>query len=99
MSADNWDVCPRCVIAREKKIAEAENRAVESYGKVPISEYHRLVSAARDIDNIAPLDTTLREDYEIGIVKGKFYVIYSGRCTECGFSLEYKHEQDIDASP
>lgn len=43
-----------------------------------------------------PQDATLREDWELGIQKGEFFVRYSGSCRYCGF--EYKYKTDINVT-
>lgn len=40
------------------------------------------------------VDNSLREDYELGIVKGEFYVFYKGQC-DCGFSFKFNHKEKI----
>jgi len=41
----------------------------------------------------------LREDYEVGIERGEFFVIYTGSCQECGFKKKFKHKEKIVNSP
>ena len=38
---------------------------------------------------------TLREDWVIGVVEGKFYVLFSAYCAVCGFSFHFKKEEEI----
>lgn len=40
---------------------------------------------------------TFREDYEQGIMDGKYYVRYNGRCGMCGYNFSHKH--DIPLAP
>jgi hypothetical protein len=46
-------------------------------------------------------DQTLREDYEIGIYEGEFYIRYKGHCQPgeryggCGFKHTFKHDEKI----
>ena len=40
-------------------------------------------------------ESSLREDYEIGILDGEFYVIYTGECRECGFKFQSKYEERV----
>jgi hypothetical protein len=41
----------------------------------------------------------LREDYEIGILDGEFYIIYSGSCSErhggCGWEFKFRHNEKV----
>lgn len=41
------------------------------------------------------VNTLLSEDYEIGILNGEFFVIYSGECQECGFSFKFRHTENV----
>ena len=44
-------------------------------------------------------ERTLREDWEIGIWKGKFHISYGATCSKCGFEFGYVREEDpIDQS-
>jgi hypothetical protein len=84
MSADNWGVCPQC----EKNIRETRKSL---YGQVTESEYLRLVDKGK------MLESTLREDYEIGIDQdGEFYVSYLGHCDMCGFEFSYEYKQQLE---
>lgn len=39
--------------------------------------------------------TPFREDYEIGIYKGKFFIDYRGHCQSCNYLKEFKHNEEI----
>lgn len=92
MSADNWTNCPKCKIKHDSD-SEAEKLELgKAYGKIPSDEY---LSRFNEFKSPKPLDDTLREDYEIGIFKGKFSVDYSARCSVCGFKKSFKHEEEI----
>jgi len=80
---------------------ENEARAIapgRQYGKVPEAEFIELVNKSK---SPIPYEETLREDYEIGIVKtdrdtkSQFYVYYSARCTTCKFAFKYRHEENV----
>jgi hypothetical protein len=92
MSADNWEVCPRCF--RRAKVA-ANERAAEvyrAYGKVPPEEFAKARSALREPDREEY--RTFREDYEFyGADVGVVSVEYSGRCDVCGLSAEFHAEE------
>ncbi len=42
-----------------------------------------------------------REDYEIGVYMGEFYVSYTGQCTvkDCEFTHNFKHEDALSDLP
>lgn len=82
MSADNYTTCPRCEAIQEK----AKKEAQESYGTVSEEEYLHLVEKSKPKKD----EDTLREDYEIGIYNGKFYIRYEGACSQCSFFYVYK---------
>lgn len=94
MSADNWRVCPNCEQTLWEKWENEKEQLRKSYGKIPaekfVEESQRLAEQP-EVD-----ESSLREDYEIGIYDdGKFHVNYSGRCQQCGYGFNYKHEQEI----
>lgn len=39
--------------------------------------------------------TPLREDYEIGIYDGEFFISYGGRCMVCGFEKKFNHTEKV----
>lgn len=83
MSADNWGECPKCSKIKAENLAKA-------YGKVPASEYQKLLDKSKEEKN------TLREDYEIWTrLSGVFSVSYSCSCSDCNFEFSYKHEETI----
>jgi hypothetical protein len=82
MSADRWSECPGCCKNYKNKLDEA-------YGKVSKKEYQKLILSDYD-------EYSLREDYEIGISKGKFYVNYRGECEQCGFEFNYNYKEKIN---
>lgn len=102
MSADNWDICPRCLKKAKREREEKVQAVAEAYGKVPAEEYERMHSEAAAIEDFGDKEEhhTLREDYELGIFKadGEFYVRYSGKCTVCSFSHTFKHDEKLDFS-
>lgn len=65
MSADNWTICPMCLVKQAKKKQAMLENARKSYGKVKPEEYERLTREATT-EPEEP-DTTLREDYGIGM--------------------------------
>ncbi len=97
MSADAWRVCPKCNEAREKETLTMEADVEASYGKVPPEEYIRKLSelnSRKSLDEMG--ETTLREDYEIGIDEdGEFFINYRGGCTKCKFHFEYEFTKRV----
>lgn len=91
MSADNWTCCPKCqeecIEARRKAIAKAE----KAYGKVSSEKYLEQMKAAEAMPKEP--DTTLREDYGIGIDGGTFSVSYHASCQHCDFEFSFSHEE------
>jgi hypothetical protein len=92
MSADNWAPCPQCEKIGEKRSRDLSAAADAAYGKVGADEY---LAMLRQASEVAPDDerNTLREDYEIGISDGEFYIRYSGTCDKCGFKFTHKHDE------
>ncbi len=93
MSADNWTQCPKCNFDREAE-ADAKDAFAESqYGKVPINEYHNLLTEAaafrESVPDLIEEDRTLSEDYDIGIFGSEFEVNYRATCHKCGYTFKY----------
>lgn len=99
MSADNWAECPKCRKRVEKEYADANKALREQYGKVSLEEYKKLEDVAKlKAHKCKEMDITLREDYEIGIYDGRFYIGYSGTCTDpnCDFVFHFDHKAEFD---
>jgi hypothetical protein len=84
MSADSWEICPRCLQqAQDKGIADFK----KTYGYTP------------PIDHI-PIEPedyrTFREDYEIGLYRGHFIVNYAGQCTVCKLRLDFRESRNLE---
>lgn len=93
MSADNWAICPKCNAANIADKEKAQIEAGAAYGKVAPAEYRKMMEAA-----YAPIETetTLREDYEIGVNRnGEFSVNYGCSCSVCNFAFSYKHSEVV----
>ena len=93
MSADNWTICPNCVLLNEQERERIQRKLGESYGIIPFDQYIALVEKGESIEEIT--ETTLREDYEIGIYNGEFSIKYRCHCLECNFSYDYDFEQHL----
>jgi len=92
MSTDNWGTCPKCGGVDSEEWERDKKKLEESYGKIPADEYLDLLAAFLAAFTEEPDEVeTLREDYELGILDGEFYVIYHAGCTKCGFKYEFKH--------
>lgn len=94
MSANNWRVCPKCVIKKNTERAREYSEVEQSYGKVPEREYRKMLNDLAD--NKVKHEETLREDFEIGIDGHEFYVDYSARCGECGFCFKFKKTERLE---
>lgn len=95
MSADAWQICPKCKKTSSNKKAEAQKRADEAYGKVSPREWLALseIAAATSPDE---QEETFREDYEIYMEEdGTFNVHYRGKCRVCGFEHNFKHKEKV----
>ena len=93
MSADNWDICPRCKVAVDKAATHKRLAASRAYGKVAVDEWMTLQAEA---SKPSELEQTLREYYEIGVDQnGEFYVSYRAACKPCGFQFTYKHTEKV----
>lgn len=94
MSADNWAVCPKCKLVVESILEDKKVELAEQYGKIPAREYLNKVHALNnDIACLKSPDTTLREEYEIGIRDSLFEISYSAVCTVCGFNKNFTHKE------
>lgn len=96
MSADNWGYCPKCSKQRlgtENKLADEMMQAKKLNSLSAFEEakekYNEFIRQE--------LRNTLREDYECCITQdGNFYISYSGVCQECGFSKQFKIDEQLD---
>jgi len=41
------------------------------------------------------LEGPFREDYELGFLKGRFFVDYNGECQECGYEKKFNHTEGV----
>lgn len=93
MGADNWEHCPRCIKQAEERQQDLKKQAEANYGKVPIEEFNRLQALA----SVSPeVFQTFREDYAFSLESDCVYAEYCGRCTECGFSIAFKHQEPFN---
>lgn len=93
MSADNWTICPNCAGKIEAVRRELGKQVSTAYGSVPQEEYLKLRRRFDEVSKVTPKHT-LREDFEVGIKPGgNFHIWYEARCTECGWSFTFQHDQ------
>ena len=94
MSADNWTVCPKCNKRNVEMRTARKWAADESYGKVSVEEYRKIVDlAAQEIG----IDSNLREDYEQFMDEdGVYTVSYRCACSVCDFSFRYTHKEKVE---
>ena len=94
MSADNWAVCPQCYKAAIRKKNEATEIVNHGYGEVSQEQYLEAMEIASK--PIIP-ESSLREDYELGMIAGdsEFYINYRCHCSRCDFRFEYKYYQVV----
>lgn len=101
MSADNWAICPRCILGKQDEKEAQRVAAEEAYGKVSAAEYMSMHEEADKPIN-SEACRTFREDYEIGLsenMDGTFdpvvIVSYSGHCAECGLSIDFRDDRTL----
>lgn len=91
MSADNWDICPRCLYRARGESAARLQTAADFYGKVSPEEYERLRAEAQvavDAEDFR----TFREDYEFyGASEGVARATYTGACQTCKLSVNFDY--------
>lgn len=93
MSADAWAPCPKCQHVSRQQAEEERKVYEDAYGKVPEEQYLELRAEVKKIEEerlAAGEEGNFRENYEIGLIDGKFMVNYRGFCTVCGFKIVYK---------
>lgn len=100
MSANNWTQCPRCAATEKAKAERLRAEADDQYGKVPAERWKQMDADARKAQVLVESDPgpdgyTLREDYELGIVNGEFYVRYQAGCSDCDFSYSFTIEEPL----
>ncbi|KKN81070.1 hypothetical protein LCGC14_0322890 [marine sediment metagenome] len=96
MSADNWSVCPKCLLAAQAKHEAAKREVADTYGKIPVAEFdekRKALGAEPTADN---QEESLREDYEFFLSRaGLFTAHYTCHCSVCRFGHIFKHEERI----
>lgn len=98
MSADNWTQCPRCKRRHEVELDAKVREVAEAYGRVSVERFDDLRT---EVDRMrsTEIDSTLREDWEIGVFDdGVLFIDYKGRCQSCNLQVTFSHEQVVDVS-
>lgn len=95
MSADNWNICPRCSDAAEKLADEQAAAVYAQYGNVPAPEFEELRAGLEPFD--PEKCRTFREDYEFWTTrdhgKATLHVDYGGACSACNLRHEFKRSE------
>ena len=99
MSASNWAMCPKCEEKKLKSIATKRQSVAEKYGKWPQEKWEEERRATENWIASQSSVPSLREDWELGIHNGEFYVIYHGCCNKCDFEFHHKHERTVYPVP
>lgn len=97
MSADRWNICPKCeeIAAKKNRLLAAE--VEEKYGKIPLEEWLKLRS--KPVDDVQK--QTLREDWELDLDRINadapltLEVSYNAHCDVCGFTVKYHRIEKI----
>jgi hypothetical protein len=96
MSADNWTICPRCLLRAEKAAADKRQEATDAYGKLPVAEWQALYANAEKASERFDKQT-LREDYELGTdCLGVFSVEYRAHCGVCQLSYKFTDNRTVE---
>lgn len=97
MSADRWNICPKCetIAAEKNRLLAAE--VEEKYGKIPLDEWLSLYGKPGfDVQK-----ATLREDWELDLDRMNadapltLEVSYNAHCDVCGFTVKYYRIENI----
>jgi len=97
MSADNWTYCPMCKLNTKKRQLTLEKECIDQYGKISLQEYEKLQTKLKNIKN-SDQDTTLKEDYEIGIFDEDLIINYHASCSMCNFEFNFKETKSLNIS-
>jgi hypothetical protein len=94
MSADNWEICPRCLFRARREAQDAYDKVMATYGQVPLDEFD---AARAELKPVEDEDyRTLREDYEFyGADEGTVRADYRCGCTVCGLSGSLKASEEF----
>ena len=93
MSAKNWAICPKCGKTVEEIRENLRAEAKKAYGQIPEKRYLNMVTEA---EAYIVIEDTLRENYEIGIWNGEFFISYHGHCDKCGFVKKFETTEPIE---
>lgn len=98
MSADNWEVCPKCAEATAKEIERRHEWLASQYGKMEVDLF---INKRKELEEFEAAEPShdMREDYTIGVDGKTFSVNFTCYCTKCKFSFAFKHTVDDVTKP
>lgn len=95
MSADNYAVCPKCTRTKNQEADNLEVEITKIYGVVSPELYmEKVAEVAGFRKTLEDKERTVREDWDLGIHEGEFFVSYS----KCDFRHSFKHEDRLEAA-
>lgn len=95
MSAERWIQCPRCLQKCQEDRTRAIRRAEALYGVAKPAEYIKAIQETKAMSKRS--GDRFRESYDIGVDEsnGTFTIRYSGRCSKCGLTHTFKHNEEV----
>lgn len=94
MSADNWDICPKCLTEATAKAERKSASVSKLYGTVPVDEFDRRRAELKPVEREDY--RTFREDYEFyGADEAYVEASYRGSCSKCGLSVKLTARKDF----
>lgn len=100
MSADRWSVCPKCSQQKDDNVKRFHEEVMNNYGKLPVEQWLALRTEAERTES-QPIPETFREDYYIqSPIYGasSVYVSYEGKCSACGFAIDFTYNHDFEVT-
>jgi acetyl-CoA carboxylase beta subunit len=90
VSASAWTRCPQCEKNRTDALIAREEKIVDSYGQVSISEFMATMEQLElDKQKAQNPEPTFREDYHVtGAEEGVVTFTYSGGCKVCNLEVK-----------
>lgn len=97
MSANNWRICPRCLVGATKKYEIAERKLKASYGQVSLGEFDIMRAQLGDPPPGNNMQLNLAEVWELGVSDTGVLCIYYGcKCRVCGFTYDFNHDEQLE---
>lgn len=94
MSANAWNVCPRCAENLALAIENAEQKVINAYGIASQANYKLLQSHYEELKRSKSVES-FRQEWEVYMIGHVVKVGYSGVCQECGFNVHFNHEHSF----